>query len=125
MTIRRLRTLVAIADTRTFSAAADAVQITHAAVSQQMQTLEADLGITLFDRSTRTPQPTPLANRIIAKARCLIADYDNLVPTVLNDSGLNGHISLGVLRTILTWLIQSDGAAQSSRPDLGFISSRA
>ena len=119
MTIRRLRTLVAIADTQTFSAAADAVHVTHAAVSQQMQALEAEMGITLFDRSTRTPQFTPVANRIVEKARTLIADYDNLVPSVLNDGGLSGTITLGVLRTTLTGLSpQAMAVLKSKYPDL-------
>ncbi|WP_425040978.1 LysR family transcriptional regulator [Primorskyibacter sp. S187A] len=104
MTIRLLRTLVAIADTKTFSAAAEVVHVTHAAVSQQMQTLEADLGIALFDRSTRTPELTPVAHKIVANARKLIADYDNLVPSALEDGGLTGVVTLGALRTTLTGL---------------------
>jgi DNA-binding transcriptional LysR family regulator len=104
MTIRLLRTLVAIADVRTFSAAANVVHVTHAAVSQQMQTLEADLGISLFDRSTRTPELTPIAHQIVAKARQLISDYDNLVPSVLADGGLTGVVHLGALGTTLTGL---------------------
>ena len=120
MTIRRLRTLVAIAETDTFSAAADLVHITHAAVSQQMQALEADLGISLFDRSSRTPKLTPAARQIVAKAQKLISDYDNLVPSVLNDGGLHGVIKLGVLRTTLTGLVpQAMAALKSKYPEIG------
>ncbi|WP_306114689.1 MULTISPECIES: LysR family transcriptional regulator [unclassified Roseovarius] len=120
MTIRLLRTLVAIADARTFSAAAEVVHVTHAAVSQQMQTLEADLGIALFDRSTRTPELTPIAHEIVAKARKLIADYDNLVPSVLADGGLGGIVTLGALRTTLTGLMPQAMAVLKSRfPQMG------
>jgi len=104
MSIRLLRTLVAVADSKTFSAAADQVHVTHAAVSQQMQTLETDLGITLFDRSKRTPQLTPLAHEVVRKARHLIAEYDNLGPSLVADDGLNGEVTLGVLPTTLTGL---------------------
>lgn len=119
MTIRLLRTLVAIADVRTFSAAAKVVHVTHAAVSQQMQTLESDLGIALFNRSTRTPELTPVAHQVIAKARVLIADYDNLIPSVLGDGGFNGVITLGVLRTTLTGLApQAMAALKSKYPEI-------
>lgn len=104
MTIRLLRTLVAIADARTFTAAADVVHVTHAAVSQQMQTLEANLGLSLFNRDTRTPELTPVAHEVVRKARKLIADYDNLVPSVLGVDGLSGVVTLGALRTTLTGL---------------------
>jgi DNA-binding transcriptional LysR family regulator len=120
MTIRLLRTLVAVADTRTFSAAAKVVNVTHAAVSQQMQTLEADLGVTLFDRAPRSPELTPLARQIVAKARILLTDYDNLVPSVLGDGGLSGVVSLGALRTTLTGLTPQAMARIKVRfPDLG------
>jgi DNA-binding transcriptional LysR family regulator len=104
MTIRLYRTLIAVADAKTFSAAAQVVHVTHAAVSQQMQTLEADLGIALFDRRSRTPELTPLAHSVVAKARRLVADYDNLVPQLLEDGGLSGVVHLGALGTTLTGL---------------------
>lgn len=104
MSIHLLRTLVAIADEQTFSAAAQVVNVTHAAVSQQMQTLESNLGVTLFDRSTRTPELTSLAVEIVIKARVLIRDYDNLVPSVLDEEGLHGEVRFGALPTTLTGL---------------------
>ena len=120
MTIRLLRTLVAIADTNTFSAAAKVVHVTHAAVSQQMQTLEADLGVALFNRATRTPELTPLAHEIVRKARKLIADYDNLVSSVLSDDGLSGVVTLGALRTTLTGLTpQAMAVLKAKFPEIG------
>ncbi len=120
MSLRRLRTLVAIAEADTFSAAADVVHITHAAVSQQMQALEDELGVKLFDRDTRTPKLTPAGRQIVAKAQKLISDYDNLVPSVLNDDGLHGVIKLGVLRTTLTGLVpQAMAALKQKYPEIG------
>ncbi|MEO9862404.1 MAG: LysR substrate-binding domain-containing protein [Yoonia sp.] len=120
MTIRLLRTLVAVADTRTFSAAAVEVRVTHAAVSQQMQTLEADLGLALFNRDTRTPELTPIGQEVVRKARQLIADYDNLAPSVLGDDGLSGVVTLGALRTTLTGLTPHAMARLKDRfPALG------
>lgn len=120
MTIRLLRTLVAVADARTFSAAAEVVHVTHAAISQQMQALEADLGLVLFDRSKRTPELTPVAHEIVKKARAIIADYDNLVPSVMADGGLSGDLALGVLRTTLTGLTpQAMAALKEKYPQVG------
>ncbi len=121
MTLRRLKTLVAIADARTFSAAAKTVHVTHAAVSQQMQTLEADLGLTLFDRGTRTPELTPIGHQVVEKARHLIADYEGLVPSILNNSGtLGGTIRLGAIGTTLTGLAPKALAVLKARyPQLG------
>ena len=104
MTIKHLKTLVAVADHRTFSEAAKAVFLTHAAVSQQMRALESDLGITLFDRNSRTPMLTGTGRALVEKARVLIYDYDNLVPAIMDGANLFGEVELGAVPTTLTGL---------------------
>jgi len=99
MSIRLLKTLVAISEHKTFGAAADAIFITHAAVSQQMKTLEDTLQIKIFDRSARTPELTPLGLQLVEKAKKLIADYENLVPSLIGDDIFNGDLLLGVVPT--------------------------
>ena len=100
MSIRRLRTLIAVDEHKTFSAAADAVYITHAAVSQQMRLLEEEWQITLFDRSRRTPQLTPAGRALVARAREIVRAYDTIIASALGDEGFKGEVSLGSVRLL-------------------------
>lgn len=119
MTIRLLRTLIAVSETKSFSEAAERVHITHAAISQQMKTLEDHLGVVLFDRSSRPPTLTPIAQQVIKKARKIVEDYDNLAkPDQLEDI-FNSEVNLGVIPTTLTGLTpKAIGLVKSCYPNM-------
>ncbi|MDE2913072.1 MAG: LysR family transcriptional regulator [Paracoccaceae bacterium] len=104
MSLKHLRTLVAVANHRTFSDAALSVRLTHAAVSQHMSALEADLGVSLFDRSTRTPTLNTTGRALVERAKVLLRDYDDLVPSILDQDSYSGDFILGVVPTALTGL---------------------
>ncbi|GAA4352203.1 LysR family transcriptional regulator [Variovorax defluvii] len=76
--IRELKTLVAVAREGTFAAAGEKVGLTQAAVSAQMQRLEADLGLTLFDRTGRSARLNAKGQETLAQATELIRLYGQL-----------------------------------------------
>jgi DNA-binding transcriptional LysR family regulator len=73
LTLDQMRVLIAVADAGSFSAAARGLGRVQSAVSQSIQTLEATLGIALFDRSHKTPRLTDVGRAIVDDARALIA----------------------------------------------------
>ncbi len=103
-----LRTLVAIADHETFGAAADMVQRTQSAVTQQMQRLEEQLGLTLFERHGRAKQLTRHGKKLVEYARQLLALNDEAL-RVLREGDLTGSVRIGaphdVADTILPLLL--------------------
>ncbi len=66
VTIEQLRTLLAVAEEGSFSAAARKLGRVQAAVSQSIDRLEAQLGLRLFDRTARIPSLTQHGRSIIA-----------------------------------------------------------
>src|SRR5271168_5143664 len=72
LTLDQMRVLVTVADTGSFSAAARRLSRVQSAISQAIQTMEATLGIALFDRSTRTPVLTDAGLAVVKDARAIL-----------------------------------------------------
>ncbi|WP_206997753.1 LysR family transcriptional regulator [Trinickia mobilis] len=76
--IRELKTLIAVAREGTFASAGDKIGLTQAAVSAQMQRLEAELGFELFDRKGRAAHLNKAGQQILLQAQEVIRLYNNL-----------------------------------------------
>lgn len=105
MSIRRLKTLIAIADKGSFHEAADAVFITQAAVSMQMKALEEELDLILFDRSKRPPVLNETGLALIAKARATVQSYESFMQSSMNLEDLAGNLRLGAVPTMFTGIL--------------------
>jgi DNA-binding transcriptional LysR family regulator len=77
--LRQLRCLVAIVDAGTFTDAALQLGVSQAAVSRTLASLEAALGVRLLRRTAREVTPTAAGQRVIGRARRLLAEADDLV----------------------------------------------
>ncbi|WP_427892520.1 LysR family transcriptional regulator [Kribbella sp. GL6] len=79
MEIRQLRCLVEIVDAGTFTDAAIELGISQAAVSRNLLALERELGVRLLHRTSRSLTPTAVGVRVLARARHVLAELDELV----------------------------------------------
>lgn len=78
LTLDQLRILVAVADSGSFSAAARRLGRVQSAISQSVQSLEASLRVSLFDRSTKTPTLTEAGRVLLHDARHLLRGAETL-----------------------------------------------
>lgn len=76
--IRELKTFVTVARQGTFAAAGEAIGLTQAAVSAQMQRLETELGFPLFDRTGRSARLNAMGHQTLDRAQELIRLYGDL-----------------------------------------------
>jgi DNA-binding transcriptional LysR family regulator len=77
--IRHMQCLVAIVDHGGFTGAAAELRMSQPAVSRGLAALEKELGVRLLRRTSREVVPTPAGQRILPRARRLLADIDDLV----------------------------------------------
>jgi len=97
MNIKHLEHLLALADTGSFSRAADKLFITQSALSRSIQSLEEDLGAKVLDRIGKRNELTPLGQDVVARARHIVRDAAELRHSarLLKDGG-RGAVSVGL-----------------------------
>ncbi|MFT3754358.1 MAG: LysR family transcriptional regulator [Pseudoxanthomonas sp.] len=99
-----LNTFVTVADRGSMAAAARELNITPAAVAQQIRTLERELGVSLIARAGRTVSVTGEGARILQRARDLLRDVADM-RSVANDSAISGELRLGACPTALAGML--------------------
>lgn len=79
LNLTHLRTLAAVVQLKSFTAAGNRLGYTASAVSQQMQSLERDTGLTLFLRRAQSIQPTEAAHTMARYAEQILRDVESML----------------------------------------------
>ena len=104
MNTQFLTTFVTVVERGSMAAAARLLNITPAAVAQQIRTLERDIGAPLIARAGRTVSVTEAGTRILERSRELLRDVADL-RTVANDEATAGELRLGAGTNALTGIL--------------------
>jgi DNA-binding transcriptional LysR family regulator len=99
-----LHTFITIVDQGSMAAAARVLNITPAAVAQQIRTLEREIGATLIARVGRTVSVTEEGSRILQRSRDLLRNVADL-RSVANESDVSGELRLGACPTALAGML--------------------
>ena len=99
-----LHTFITTVDHGSMAAAARMLNITPAAVAQQIRTLEREIGATLIARVGRTVSVTEEGSRILERSRELLRNVADL-RSVANESGVSGELRLGACPTALAGML--------------------
>lgn len=106
MTLVQLEYLVAVDTHRHFAMAAEHCFVTQPTLSMQLQKLEEEIGVQLFDRSRVPVRPTEIGKEVIAQARVVIAEAKKLQEIVQNQrQEVAGELRIGVIPTLAPYLI--------------------
>lgn len=87
MEIRQLRYFIAVADTLSFSRAAESVYLSQSALSRQISELEKEVGVPLLRRTTRQVELTEAGKALQLYAKELISRWEKMIPEVRNRAG--------------------------------------
>ena len=87
VTLAEIRTFLTVVEEGSFSAAARRLGRVQSAVSQAVANLEGQLGISLFDRTTKVPKLSEHGRALVPQARRVLSDVDDLLGRAKNLSG--------------------------------------
>ncbi|HEV2577188.1 MAG TPA: LysR family transcriptional regulator [Acidobacteriaceae bacterium] len=106
MEINQLRYVCAIAETGSFSRAAERCQVAQPSLSQQVLKLEEDLGAKLFDRLGRSIRITEAGRAFLPHARSILEQMEAARSSVAaKNADIRGSVAVGVIPTIAPFLM--------------------
>jgi len=104
--LRDLKYLVVLADTRHFGQAAERCFVSQPTLSGQIKKLEEELGVTLFERTRRSVETTPLGVAIVERAKRVLEQADALQQLAhSNKDPLLGPLRMGAIPTLSPYLM--------------------
>jgi len=105
MSIRELKTLLAVAEHGSLSAAAERTFLSLPAASAQIARLEAEFKTVLLDRARKPARLTAQGQALVARSRELVAQYSRLYEAVSSPHDLTGTLNIGAIPTALTGVL--------------------
>ena len=101
MDLRQLRYFTAIVEQGSFSKAATKLRVAQPALSQHLRHMEDELGVALLHRGTRGVLPTEAGERLLARARAILADFAELRDSVRGEAAApGGEVRIGLPGTV-------------------------
>ncbi len=105
-TLRQLRAFVAVYQLGKLSAAAEQLFVTQSAISVLIRQMEQGLGARLFDRTTRSLQPTQAAKEALVVAERILRDVESMGSSFRDLSGLRrGRVCVAVTPTLAAFVM--------------------
>lgn len=106
MTITQLQYVLAVAEYKNFTLAAEKCFVTQPTLSMQIQKVEEELGIQIFDRSKKPIQLTEIGQKIVNQAKNIVNEADRIQDIVDQQKGfIGGEFRLGIIPTIMPTLL--------------------
>src|SRR5699024_5247629 len=106
MTITQLRYVLAVAESQNFTRAAEKVFVTQPTLSMQIQKLEEELDVRIFDREQKPIALTEVGKRIVEQARNIVNESERILDIVDQQKGfVGGEFTIGVIPTVMSTLL--------------------
>jgi LysR family hydrogen peroxide-inducible transcriptional activator len=106
MTITQLKYVLAVAEYKNFTLAAEKCFVTQPTLSMQIQKIEEELSIQIFDRSKKPIQLTEIGQKIVNQAKNIVNEADRIQDIVEQQKGfIGGEFRLGIIPTIMPTLL--------------------
>ena len=106
MTITQLNYVLAVAEHKNFTLAAEKCFVTQPTLSMQIQKVEEELGVQIFDRTKKPIQLTDIGFQIVNQAKNVVNEADRIIDIVQHQKGyIGGDFRIGIIPTIMPTLL--------------------